>query len=124
MKRIPWAELRSRYENGGETYRSLGEAYGLSEDCVGRRARAEGWRRGRKNGMEECLAQVVGALRTAAQQATQQAEGMSPKELKEMTGVLRELMQLQQMLQSEDKSGAESDTVQVVLEGEAEAWSR
>lgn len=121
---VPWQELRMRYENGGETYGSLGEAYGLSADSVGRRARAEGWRRGRKNAAEDCLVQVAAALRTAAEQAAQQAQGMSPKELKEMTGVLRELMQLQQLLQGEGQAQEKSGTVQVVLEGEVEEWSR
>lgn len=124
MKNVPWKELRERYENGGETYRSLAEKYGLSADCVGRRARAEGWRRGRKNGVEDCLAQVAGALRAAAEQASQQAATMSTKELKEMTGVLRELMQLQQLLRGGNESAAELSAVQVVLEGEAEQWGR
>lgn len=125
MKNVPWKELRSRYENGGETYRSLAEKYGLSADCVGRRARAEGWRRGRKIGVESCLAQVAGALRRAAEQAAQQTEGMNPKELKEMTGVLRELMQLQQLLRGEEEAPVpQSSAVQVVLEREAEQWSR
>ena len=123
MKKVPWQELRRRYERGGETYRSLGEAYGLTEDCVGRRARAEGWQRGKKGGTEDCLAQVADALRRAAEQALQQAEVMQPKELKEMTGVLRELLQLQHLLRG-GEDGLQPAAVQVVLEGEAEAWSR
>lgn len=123
-KEIPWQELRERYENGGQTYQSLSETYGVSVDSIGRRSRTEGWRRGRKNSAEECLRQVSLALRTAAEQAAQQAQGMSPKELKEMTGVLRELLQLQQMLQGEKETADKSCAVQVVLEGEVEQWSR
>ena len=124
ISHVPWQELRTRYERGGETYQSLGEAYGLSKECVGRRSRAEGWRRGRKQAAEDTLLQVADALRAAVEQTARQAQGMNPKELKEMMGVLRELLQLQQMLRGESESAAAESTVQVVLEGEAEAWSR
>ena len=124
ISHAPWQEMRERYERGGETYRSLGEVYGVSQECVGRHARAEGWRRARKQATEDTLLQVADALRTAVEQTARQAGGMNPKELKEMTGVLRELMQLQQMLRGENEGAVAESTVKVVLEGEAEAWSR
>ena len=119
-----WQEVRERYENGGETYRSLAQRYGLTVDRIGYRARTEGWRRGKKESARNHLVQVADALCAAAEQAARQAQEMNPKELKEMTQLLRELMQLRQALQQEDAPQESACAVQVVLEGETEAWSR
>ncbi len=125
-KDIPWEELRARYEAGTDTYRSLAQRYGVSECWIGKRARAEDWRRpssrSRQRVEEQCLLAVAAALRRAAEQAAAHSGEMNPKELKEMTGVLRELVQLRQAIapQKEEQGGS----VQIMLEGETEEWSR
>lgn len=128
-RRIPWEEVRSRYEGSGCTYRQLAEEYGVSIQSIWTHAQKECWKGRRTRGRDQsaadrrCLRQTAKALMTAARQAAAQVKDgeVSIKELKELAGVLQKLTGLEKMLRDGEPAAAEP--VQVVL-GEAEEWSR
>ena len=128
-KRIPWEEVRQRYESGGCTYRQLAEEYGVSAQGIWRHAQKECWKGRRTRGQDQgaadrrYLRQVAKALMAAARQAARQAKNgeVSIKELKELAGVLQTLTGLEKTLREGEPEAAEP--VQVVL-GDAEEWSR
>lgn len=127
LSELPWEEIRRKYESGKGTYRELAEDYGTSACSVGRRARAEGWRRPRRlagvSESEQFLLAVVESLKHTVEETVRQSgEGMHPKELKEMTGVLRELVQLRQTITPSAEERGDG-TVRVVLEAETEEWA-
>ena len=88
---IPWEELQ-RLNAQGWSYRRLAEKYGVSSSAIGRRAVLEGW-----HGTND----------------------LDTREIKELTALLRELMNLQHSLDQSRPGGV----VRVELAEETEDWS-
>ena len=107
---IPWEELQ-RLNAQGWSYRRLAEKYGVSSSAIGRRAVLEGW-----HGTNDQRANA--RLRRQAEQRL--AEDLDTREIKELTAVLRELMNLQQTLEGQQPGGG---VVRVELAEETEDWS-
>lgn len=113
---IPWEDLQ-RLNAQGWSYRRLAEKYGVSSSAIGRRAVLEGW-----HGTNDQRANAVcGIWRPgcAAQAERRLAEDLDTREIKELTAVLRELMNLQQTLEGQQPGGV----VRVELAEETEDWS-
>ena len=131
MKRkdIAWDELRRRYEAGEGSYRTLGAQYGVSPSCISQKAIAEGWnkpaRQEQRRGetAELWLTAASRQLAAAAQQTIRQknSEELSVKELKELAGVLKELMALQQTVSGKEEQ--QEKRIHLVLEGDIRRWS-
>ena len=129
-KHIAWEELRRRYENGEGTYRSLGAEYGISASRISQKATQEGWskkkkvpKRKRKETVQQWLSEAAQQLSQAAQGAVYDGgkEKLSVRELKELAGVLKELIQLQKTMAASDVP--QQKRVRVVLDEEVEKWS-
>ena len=120
---IPWGEIREKYEAGGWSYTALGKEYGLSPSAVSKRARREQWKgagqRTREDPVSRCLTAAARQLSSSVNETVQEGE-VSVKELKDLTAMLRELVNLQEVL-SQRQDGEE---VRVVMEDDAEAWSQ
>ena len=95
---IPWEELQ-RLNAQGWSYRRLAEKYG------DQRANAR-------------LRNLAARLRRQAERRL--AEDLDTREIKELTAVLRELMNLQQTLEGQQPGGG---VVRVELAEETEDWS-
>ena len=108
---IPWEELQ-RLNAQGWSYRRLAEKYGVSSSAIGRRAVLDGW-----HGTNDQRANA--RLRNLAARLRRQAEDLDTREIKELTAVLRELMNLQQTLEGQQPGGV----VRVELAEETEDWS-
>lgn len=128
MEQIPWQEIRARYEQGGISYAELSRQFGVPTSVIGKRAKREDWggdrktcarkrSRGDLDGVVERLIVIVSDM----VDKTADGEEMDVKTLKELTAVLKELNNL-----SKNKTEIKPDNplVRVVLEGEAEEWSR
>ena len=128
---VPWQEVRMRYERGEGTFRSLAREYGVSRTTLERRAMQEHWGGRRRNTGErtgQCLYSAAQQLlQCVEERLLQPEEPADVRTLKELTGVLRELMQLRRSLAEEEQAAAaaavEAPTLRVVLEGEVEEWS-
>ena len=112
---IPWEELQ-RLNAQGWSYRRLAEKYGVSSSAIGRRAVLEG--------DVETGSVMSGQVRNLAARLRRQAErrlaeDLDTREIKELTAVLRELMNLQQTLEGQQPGGV----VRVELAEETEDWS-
>ena len=128
MEQIPWQAIRERYERGGISYMGLSKEFGVPTSVIGKRAKREDWggdrktcarkrSRGDLDGVVERLIVIVSDM----VDKTADGEEMDVKTLKELTAVLKELNNL-----SKNKTEIKPDNplVRVVLEGEAEEWSR
>lgn len=126
----PWEEIQAKYEGGGWTYAALGRAYGLTAARIGQKARQEGWKRPSGGGkpkkpMAACLAVAARQLSLAVAETVRQGGedgSVSVKELKELTAMLRELVNLQQTLESKEKDSAKC--IHIVMDEDAALWSR
>ena len=107
---IPWEELQ-RLNAQGWSYRRLAEKYGVSSSAIGRQAVLESW-----HGTNDQRANA--RLRNLAARLRRQ-EDLDTREIKELTAVLRELMNLQQTLEGQQPGGV----VRVELAEETEDWS-
>lgn len=122
MKNIPWDEIRRRYESEKVSYRQLGEDYGITSKTVSAHARKEKWTRGTQlpHVTESCVSSTMRQLARRLESA-ENGEEVNLGEIKELTGVLRELVKVKESL---DKTEEESRTVRVALSEEVEAWSK
>ena len=122
MKNIPWEEIRKRYESERTTYEHLGEAYGISPKTVGAHARKEKWTRGKQlpSITESCVSSTMRQLAKRLESAENGGE-TDLGEIKELTGVLRELVKVKESL---EKNGDETQSVRVELSEEIEEWSK
>ena len=122
MKNIPWDEIKKRYESEKVSYQQLGEAYGINPKTVGAHARKEKWSRGTRlpHVTESCVSSTMRQLARRLESA-ENGEEVNLGEIKELTGVLRELVKVKESL---DKTEEESRTVRVALSEEVEAWSK
>jgi transcriptional regulator with XRE-family HTH domain len=119
---IPWEELQ-RLNAQGWSYRRLAEKYGVSSSAIGRRAVLEGWHGTNDQRANARLRNLAARLRRQAEQRLAEARTVSritPREIKELTAVLRELMNLQQTLEGQQPGGG---VVRVELAEETEDWS-
>lgn len=114
VKRIelPGEELRQQWKQG-VSCRELAKRYGVSEMTVRRRLREED---GALAPLQLRMREAAARLQTQVEQRMQ--EELDTKGLKELSGLLRELLRLQQELQPQ-----QGETLRVILEGETEAWS-
>ena len=121
---IPWEEIREKYEEGGWSYSALAREYGAVPSTVSKRARKERWKGAGEYRREEpvgkCLASAARQLSASVNETVRQGEA-SVKELKELTAMLRELVGLQETIAQQQKEAGE---LRVVMEDEAEEWSR
>ena len=119
VKDIPWRQIRRDYE-AGVTYRQLAEQYGVPTSTLGRRGRAEGWRRRDPDWLERYVEEVAARLLTAAEELLHSPQPLTLRELKDLTALLRELDSLRQTVRQQDSAADEQ--VRVVLEGELARW--
>ena len=108
---VPWAEVQ-KLNAQGWSYRQLAEKFGVSSSAIGRRAVQECW-----HGTDAQRNLAAGLRRQAEQRL---AGELDTREIKELTAVLRELMNLQQTLEGQQPGGS---PLRVVLEEETEDWS-
>ena len=114
---IPWEELQ-RLNAQGWSYRRLAEKYGVSSSAIGRRAVLDSWHGTDAQRANARLRNLAARLRRQAERRL--AEDLDTREIKELTAVLRELMNLQQTLEGQQPGGS---PLRVVLEEETEDWS-
>jgi DNA-binding MurR/RpiR family transcriptional regulator len=126
MKQFKWSQMRREHEQGA-TFAQLAEQYGTSVSTLSRRARLEGWgRRGsaRREAEADSLETVTERLLAQAQETLGSEESsLSVKEMKELAGLVRELLALREAVAQHTSQG-QSPGVRVVLEGDVEKWSR
>ena len=127
---IPWEELQ-RLNAQGWSYRRLAEKYGVSSSAIGRRAVLEGWHGTNDQRANARLRNLAARLRrqgkaptradpaARAQAERRLAEDLDTREIKELTALLRELMNLQHSLDQSRPGGV----VRVELAEETEDWS-
>ena len=126
----PWQEIRKAY-CGGISYRALEAQYGIPKSTLYRRAVAEGWKRdeppkpkpkSKPSGpAQRCLEAVTEQLLQAAEETLgSRSEPVSTKELKELTALVRELVSLRQLVESQTP---QDNCVHVVLDDELRSWS-
>ena len=122
MKNIPWEEIKRRYESEKVNYRQLGEEYGIHPRTVGEHARKGKWTKGKQlpSVTESCVSSTMRQLAKRLESA-ENGEEVDLGEIKELTGVLRELVKVKESL---DKTEEESRTLRVELSKEVEAWSK
>ena len=123
MKKIPWGEIRERYENEKISNRALAKEYGISERSIGLHAKEEGWLRSDRipTATEACVSSTVRHLARQLARA-EKGEDVSVGEIKELAGVLKDLVKVRQAL---GETGENSDgSVQVEMSEEIEAWSK
>jgi len=127
-----WTEMRRLYRQGGITYKELARRFDIPLSTVYRHIREENSDRRDLSAAADCLSRAVlsalGDTRqfyVPAKAGEGGEEKLDIKSVKEMTAVLRDLASLRQTLR-EDSAPAADDaaTLRVVLEGEAEQWSR
>ena len=128
-KEVDWAALRRAYEAGEGSYRTLGEAFGISVARIAQVAKQEGWG-GRRRRTAEDRETAQQWLCEAAQDLCAEAREIirlsrvdrpSVKELKEMAAVLKDLVSLQQSL--EGGGEAQENCLRIVMEDEVAKWS-
>jgi len=124
---IPWQEVRARYERGEGSYRTLAEEYGVARSTMERRALVENWGGRRRTDSadraRECLYSAARQLLQCVEELLMRPQQPpAAREIREMTAVLRELMQFRQSLE-EESCGGEAPELRVVLEGEIESWA-
>ena len=95
---IPWEELQ-RLNAQGWSYRRLAEKYGVSSSAIGRQAVLESWHGTNDQRANARLRNLAARLRRQAERRL--AEDLDTREIKELTAVLRELMNLQQTLEGQ-----------------------
>ena len=123
---IPWEELQ-RLNAQGWSYRRLAEKYGVSSSAIGRRAVLEGWHGTNDQRANARLRNLAARLRRQAEQRL--AEDLDTREIKELTAVLRELMNLQQTLEGQQPGGGvvrvelaeETDRIVTIRDGSIES---
>ena len=114
---IPWEELQ-RLNAQGWSYRRLAETDGVSSPAIGRRAVLESGHGTNDQRANARLRNLAARLRRQAERRL--AEDLDTREIKELTAVLRELMNLQQTLEGQQPGGG---VVRVELAEETEDWS-
>ena len=121
MKNIPWKEIKKRYESEKVSYQQLGEDYGISPKTVGAHARKEKWTKSKMlpSVTENCVSSTMRQLARRLESA-ERGEEVNLGEIKELTGVLRELVRVKESLEKAE----ESQTLRVELSEEVEAWSK
>ena len=124
--KIPWAEIQKEYERGGISYAVLGQRYGVSAGTVGKHARRENWQgRSRKEkkqlSVENWMTTAAQQLRRSIEKSAKSEEGVSVKELKELTVMLRELLNLEQALSNREDT--EENCLEIVMDAEADRYS-
>ena len=115
---IPWEELQ-KLNAQGWSYRRLAEKYGVSSSAIGRRAVLEGWHGTDAQRANARLRNLAARLRRQAERRL--AEDLDTREIKELTALLRELMNLQHSLDQSQPGGG--SVVRVELAEETEDWS-
>lgn len=130
IKEELWQQMRREYR-GGATMRELSQTYGVALSTLGDRAQRENWRGPRRKGedwderMERCIARAAERLMDTVEDSLQSDAAAGTKELKDLTGVIRELCQLRRSMNTDREEDKEADgCVRVVLEGELEEWSQ
>lgn len=111
---VPWAEVQ-KLNAQGWSYRQLAEKFGVSSSAIGRRAVQECWHGTDAQRANARLRNLAAGLRRQAEQRL--AGELDTREIKELTAVLRELMNLQQTLEGQQPGGS---PLRVVLEEETE----
>lgn len=130
-----WTEMRRLYQQGGITYKELARRCGVPLSTIYRHIREENSDQRSGNDLSaaaDCLTRAVfkalGDTRQfyiPAKTGEDGTEKLDIKSVKEMTAVLRDLASLRQTLRDDEAPAADdANTLRVVLEGEAEQWSR
>lgn len=100
---VPWAEVQ-KLNAQGWSYRQLAEKFGVSSSAIGRPGGAGVLARHRCPAGQRRLRNLAAGLRRQAEQRL--AGELDTREIKELTAVLRELMNLQQTLEGQQPGGS------------------
>ena len=121
MKAIPWEMVRRCYETEKKSLRELAEEYGVAEDTLRKRARKERWKTddGVSSAAAECVSRTVRHLARQLARA-ENGEEVSLGEIKDLTGVLKDLVKVQESL----GDGGDAEGIRVEMSEEVETWSR
>lgn len=125
-EKIPWKEIRREYERGGTSYAGLGRRYGVSAGTVGKHARQENWQgrsrtEKKKISVEKWMTAAVQQIRRNIEESVKDGEGVSVKELKELTVMLREMLNLEQTLS--DRENTEENMLRIVMDEASDRYS-
>lgn len=119
-----WEKAKEKYLSSGATLKEIAEEFGLKYETLLRRAKREEWRAEREKentgDRESRIERVTELLLCRLEKAIDRAEDMDSKEIKAMTGALKELRDMQR--EADDGQGG-GKTVQVCFIGETEELS-
>lgn len=116
-------KAKEKYLSTGATLKEIAEEFEINYETLRKRAKREKWgeERQKKNAddRESRIERVTEMLLRRLENAVDRAEDMDSKEIKAMTGALKEL---RDMRKQEDEHGGK--TVEVCFIGETEELSR
>ena len=123
MTKVPWEEVRERYEKEKVSIRQLAAEYGITARAISYHVKKEGWKRGERipTTAEACVASTMKQLAKQLSRV-ENGEEVSMGEIKELTAVLKDLVKVKESLEEND--GGEEKTVRVEMSEEIEAWSK
>ena len=126
MAGTEWAEIREEYLRGDISLRALAKKHGVPGSTLRQRAAREGWSTERERAAEETPKQrmeaVTAKLLARLERSIDEAEAMDSKDIKAMTGALRELKEIQRG--GAPDGDAREKCLEVRFMGEAEELSR
>lgn len=120
-----WEKAKEKYLSSGATLKEIAEEFGIKYETLLRKAKREKWREEREKentgDRESRIERVTELLLCRLEKAIDRAEDMDSKEIKAMTGALKELRDMQREADGGQGGGK---TVQVCFIGETEELSR
>ena len=122
MTKVPWEEVRARYEKERAGIRQLAAEYGITARAISYHVKKEEWKQGERipTTAEACVASTMKQLARQLSRA-ENGEEVSMGEIKELTAVLKDLVKVKESL---EESGGEEKAVRVEMSEEIEAWSK
>lgn len=122
MKKIPWKEIREKYEGGRISKDMLAKEYGISTRAIRYHMQKEGWEMKPylPGTAENCVYSTVRQLARQLERA-ESGEEVSVGEIKELTSVLKDLVKVKESLEEAEGGGG---SVRVEMNEEISAWSK
>lgn len=122
MKKIPWKEIREKYESGRISKEVLAKDYGISTRAIRYHMQKENWvvKPYLSGTAEDCVFSTVRHLARQLERA-ESGEEVSVGEIKELTSVLKDLVKVKATLEEAEGSGG---NVRVEMDEEISAWSK
>lgn len=120
-----WEKIKERYLSTDITYTQLAEETGVNNSTLRHKGKREDWdgqrKRMREPDREERMERVTVKLLERMERAIDRNEEMDSKEIKAMTGALKELRELKR---DDDGEGGGGKKLEVCFIGETEELSR